>query len=164
MKKTLMDITCLNLENNEESVDSIKKTCFYENNLELDNEKILHKEIAVDNDIESENNINEEEILKKFNLGNASLKDYEYIDAYKVNSENIDDINELLKEKGLVQKADLKKEANLAAINLIRINEGNGTVFNYEKFKINIVSSYLTIINKSILKFKMSLGRNLSVD
>lgn len=101
--------------------------------------------------------------LELFNLGIAELEDYKYIGAYKVNSENIEDINEVLKGKGIIKKGDIKKEANSAAINLIRINEGNGTMFNYEKFKINIVSSYLSTINESILKFKNSLGRNLSV-
>lgn len=164
MKKILINMICLTLKFMPHLLEDNKTTYIYEEKISnLNNKNTFRNEVTVDIIESIENDFDERSAIININSGFATLNDYKIIDAYKVNEENIDDINGLLKGKKLFKKSDIKKEANSAVINIIRINEGNGTIFNYKKFKIDIVSNYLQIINDHILKLKTSLGRNLTV-
>ena len=164
MKKILINMICLTLKFMPHLLEDNKTIYIYEEEIsKLNNKNIFRNEVAIDIIESIENDSDERSAIININSGFATLNDYKIMDAYKVNEENIDDINGLLKGKKLFKKSDIKKEANLAVINLIRINEGNGTIFNYKKFKIDIVSNYIPIINDYIFRFKTSLGRNLTV-
>ena len=164
MKKILINMICLTLKFMPHLLEDNKTIYIYEEEIsKLNNKNIFRNEVAIDIIESIENDSDERSAIININSGFATLNDYKIMDAYKVNEENIDDINGLLKGKKLFKKSDIKKEANSAVINIIRINEGNGTIFNYKKFKIDIVSNYLPIINDYIFRFKTSLGRNLTV-
>ena len=164
MKKTFIDIAYMPLKSVHGSLENNKALCIDKQEiLEVNNKDIVMDEISINNSKTLESNPNERTTAIKVNLGCAVLDDYRFIGAYKVNEENIDDINEFLKGKELFKRGDIKKEANSAAINLIRINEGNGTIFNYRRFEIHVVSSYLSIINDFIFRLKMKQSKNLTV-
>ena len=167
MKRTLIEMLCITLKYMPRLLyPAIMKDELKKENSEKNN-KMIEDEVAVDG-INTEyhenlNNFCKENSITKINLGCGSLEDYKIINAYKVNEENINDINKFLKGRNLYDKSHIKKEANSAAVTLIRINEGNGTIFNYKKFKINILPSELHIINMQLKKLKEKKQRNLTL-
>lgn len=56
------------------------------------------------------NEVYEEKAIYSINLGCGTLNDYQIMDAYKVNKENLNDINTFLKGKDLRKKVDIKKK------------------------------------------------------
>ncbi|MGM9933800.1 hypothetical protein [uncultured Clostridium sp.] len=166
MKRRLIDFICLTIKYMPQLLCPHKKTYKCSEDFYKINKERIYDEIAAD--FTDSNDINFTDSDKKSTVENiisgcGTLKDYKIINAYKVNEENIGDINEFLKKRKSLNKDDLKKEANSAAITLIRINEGNGTIYNYKKFDIDVIPSELHIINKFISIYKYQTGRNLTI-
>ena len=166
MKKILIDMICLTLKYMPQLLYPKKKTCKLKKAV-LEDYNTIHGETSMDDILEKEeeltNEVYEEKAIYSINLGCGTLNDYQIMDAYKVNKENLNDINTFLKGKDLRKKVDIKKEANAAAVALIRINEGNGTILNYKKFQISILPIYLQTINDNIKKYRINMKKNLTI-
>ncbi|WP_394886423.1 hypothetical protein [Clostridium butyricum] len=166
MKKILIDMICLTLKYMPQLLYPNKKTCKLKKAV-LEDYNTIHGETSMDDILEKEeeltNEVYEEKSIYSINLGCGTLHDYQIMDAYKVNKENLNDINTFLKGKDLRKKVDIKKEANAAAVALIRINEGNGTILNYKKFQISILPIYLQTINDNIKKYRINMKKNLTI-
>lgn len=166
MKKILIDMICLTLKYMPQLLYPKKKTCKLKKAV-LEDYNTIHGETSMDDILEKEeeltNEVYEEKAIYSINLGCGTLHDYQIMDAYKVNKENLNDINTFLKGKDLRKKVDIKKEANAAAVALIRINEGNGTILNYKKFQISILPIYLQTINDNIKKYRINMKKNLTI-
>ncbi len=166
MKRRLIDFICLTIKYMPQLLCPHEKTYKCSEDFYKVNKGSIYDEIAAD--CTDTSNISftcsdKKNTVENIISGRGTLKDYEIINAYKVNKENIRDINEFLKKRKSLNKDDIKREANSAAITLIRINEGNGTIYNYKKFNIDVIPSKLYIINKFISIYKDEAGRNLSI-
>jgi len=101
-------------------------------------------------DEESYIKLSKNEIIEKIKRGKATVEEYKEVGINKITEEYLSDINNLLKEINLTSLSEIKKQCKSIITSLVRINEGNGTIFNYKMIGIEITASNLEIINNSI--------------
>lgn len=101
-------------------------------------------------DEESYIKLSKNEIIGKIKRGKATVEEYKEVGINKITEEYLSDINNLLKEINLTSLSEIKKQCKSIITSLVRINEGNGTIFNYKMIGIEITASNLEIINNSI--------------
>lgn len=94
--------------------------------------------------------LSKNEIIEKIKRGKATVEEYKETGINKITEEYLSDINNLLKEINLTSLSEIKKQCKSIITSLVRINEGNGTIFNYKVIGIEITASNLEIINNSI--------------
>ena len=97
-------------------------------------------------DEESYIKLSKNEIIEKIKRGKATVEEYKEVGINKITEEYLSDINNLLKEINLTSLSEIKKQCKSIITSLVRINEGNGTIF----IGIEITASNLEIINNSI--------------
>ena len=101
-------------------------------------------------DEESYIKLSKNEIIEKIKRGKATVEEYKEVGINKITEEYLSDINNLLKEINLTSLSEIKKQCKSIITSLVRINVGNGTIFNYKMIGIEITASNLEIINNSI--------------
>ena len=94
--------------------------------------------------------LSKNEIIERIKRGKAIVEEYNEVGINKVTEEYLSDVNALIKEMNLASISEIKKQCKSIITSLIRINKGNGTIFNYKEIGIEITPSNLEIINNSI--------------